>query len=263
MPATTHLAAWNLNHRSGRKSIPPAVLHAIGTLDIDVLVLTEFVDGDHHKGFKEGLRDIGFSAIAISPKAPQQNQVLIAARQRLAEDRLLPAPGYTEAATTNWLHRRIPALGIEVIGLRAPMYLTAEERHGYWQQVEGILQLGRDRPLLVLGDFGCDPHTDTRPGIEPVKRLATGGFRLAEPAGEWSCFNAERNTRTRIDHALARDTLALRDVRYLYKAGRTPLAGAANGHGAPLSDHALLSIRVGRALPARDRAAPVIAATAT
>jgi len=40
------------------------------------------------------------------------------------------------------------------------------------------------------------------------------------------------------------------DARYLYKAGRHTLAGLANGHGndnsGPLSDHALLSLRIPR-----------------
>jgi hypothetical protein len=73
MPNSIHLAAWNLNHRTGRKSIPPAVLHAIAALDIDVLVLTEFVDGDHQRSFKESLQDIGFESLAVSLKAPHQN----------------------------------------------------------------------------------------------------------------------------------------------------------------------------------------------
>ena len=89
---TLHLAAWNLNHRTGRKAIPPAVIHAIAALDIDVLVLTEFVDGDHHARFKDSLRDIGFESLAVSVKAPRQNQVLIAARETLADDGLCHCP---------------------------------------------------------------------------------------------------------------------------------------------------------------------------
>ena len=125
---TLHLAAWNLNHRTGKKAIPPAVIHAIAALDIDVLVLTEFVDGDHHARFKDALKDLGFDSLAVSLKAPRQNQVLIAARSPLADDGLLPLPGHTEAATTNWLHRRLPALHLEVVGFRAPMYLDADDR---------------------------------------------------------------------------------------------------------------------------------------
>ena len=86
MPNPLHLAAWNLNHRTGRKSIPPAVLHAIGNLDLDVLVLTEFVDGDHQVHFKDGLKDIGFESLAVSVKAPRQNQALI------DRDRIMAGP---------------------------------------------------------------------------------------------------------------------------------------------------------------------------
>jgi endonuclease/exonuclease/phosphatase family metal-dependent hydrolase len=250
MPNSIHLAAWNLNHRTGRKSIPPAVLHAISHLDIDVLVLTEFVDGDHQRAFKESLQDIGFASLAVSLKAPRQNQVLIAARSPLADDDGLPVPGYTEAAATNWLHRRLPALGLEVVGLRAPVYLDADHRLGYWQQVESILQNARARPLIVIGDFGCDPHTDTRPSAHAFQRLRQQhGFQLPNPTGDWSYRNPEGNLTTRIDHALASPGLRLTTTRYLYKASRHTLAGTASAHGAPLSDHALLSITLER--PAR------------
>ena len=171
MPDTLHLAAWNVNHRTGRKSIPPDTLHAIASLDIDVLVLTEFVDGDHHTRFKESLKDIGFSSLAVSVKAPRQNQVLIAARSPLADDGLLPLPGHTEAATTNWLHRRLPALKLEIVGFRAPMYLAADDRTGYWNQVEGIARSARDRRVIFLGDFQLDPRTDTRPCARVFPRL--------------------------------------------------------------------------------------------
>jgi len=247
MPKPLHLAAWNLNHRTGRKSIPPAVLHVIGNLEIDVLVLTEFVDGDHHANFKDSLKDLGFESIAVSVKAPRQNQVLIAARSPMEDDDLLPIPGYTEAAATNWLHRRLPALGIEVVGLRAPVYLDADHRLGYWQQVAAIMHGARARPTLFIGDFNCDPHTDTRPCTEALRRLQQReGFHLPNPAGEWSCRAEDGRSTTRIDHAIASPALRVLEARYLYKAGRHPLAGPANGHGEPLSDHALLSIRLQR-----------------
>jgi len=129
MPETLHLATWNLNHRTSRKAVPPAVIHALASLDIDVLVLTEFVDGPHAEHFKAALKDIGFEHLAVSVKAPRHNQVLLAARTELADDGLLPLPGHTEAATTNWLHRRLPDWKLEVVGFRAPLYLDAEQRN--------------------------------------------------------------------------------------------------------------------------------------
>jgi hypothetical protein len=221
------------------------VIHAIASLDIDVLVLTEYVDGDHQNGFKDALRDIGFDSLAVSVKAPRQNQVLLAARTELADDGLLPLPGHTEAATTNWLHRRLPDWKLEVVGFRAPLYLDADDRTSYWRQVEAIAQSGRDRRILFLGDFQLDPSTDTRPCAQIFPRLTGDGFTLAQPKGDWSCHSGNGNGGTRIDHALATPSLRFSDARYLYKVGRHVLAGPTNGTG-PLSDHALLSIRIAR-----------------
>ena len=243
---TLHLAAWNLNHRTGRKTIPPAVIHAIASLDVDVLVLTEFVDGSHHDNFKDSLKDIGFEGIAVSVKAPRQNQVLLAARTPLADDGLLPLPGHTEAATTNWLHRRLPRLDLEVVGFRAPMYLTADDRAGYWKQVESIARTARERRVIFLGDFNCDPHNDTRPCAAVFPRLRADGFELANPAGEWSYHSCNGSGGTRVDHALASPAVAIREAKYVYKSGRHLLAGPANGSGPALSDHAVLSIRISR-----------------
>jgi len=247
MSDTLHFATWNLNHRTGKKAIPPAVIHAIASLDVDLLVLTEFVDGNHTDQFKDALKDVGFAGIAVSVKAPRQNQVLLAARTPLADDGLLPLPGHTEAATTNWLHRRLPEWNLEVVGFRAPMYLDADDRVGYWQQVEAIVRSARERRVLFLGDFQLDPHTDTRACAAPFPRLVADGFTLAQPKGDWSCQSPNGSGGTRIDHALAAPGLNCTDARYLYKSGRHVFAGPANSHGPALSDHAVLSIRLPRA----------------
>ena len=68
-------------------------------------------------------------------KAPRQNQVLIAARSPLADDGGA-LPGHTEAATTNWLHHRLPELHLEVVGFRAPMYLGGRRSPGLLAPVE-------------------------------------------------------------------------------------------------------------------------------
>ena len=240
-----HLAAWNVNHRTGRKAIPPTLLHAIATLDIDVLVLTEFVDGKHHDLFKESLKDIGYVGVAVSLKGAQQNQVLIAARTELVADDLLPLPGYSDAAATNWLHRRLPQLDFEVVGLRSPTYVTLAGREGYWNQVAHIVRLARERRVIFIGDLGTDPATDTRGCAAPLQRLFADGFALARPEGDWSHRLPDGRT-TRVDHAFTTPRLRIGGARYLYKAGRQRLVGAVNDAGDSLSDHALLSIRIAR-----------------
>ena len=108
--------------------------------------------------------------------------------------------------------------------------------------------------MIFLGDFRCDPHTDTRPCAALFPRLTNDGYTLAQPKGDWSCHAGHGSAGgTRVDHALASPALTLTDARYLYKAGRHTLAGPANGHGNghddALSDHALLSIRLERPRP--------------
>ena len=141
------------------------------------------------------------------------------------------------------------------------MYLDADDRTGYWRQVEDIARAARDRHVIFLGDFRCDPHTQTRLADGLFPRLTNDGYTLAQPRGDWS-YHAGKDTQagTRVDHALASPTLNISDARYLYKAGRHTLAGPANGHGnghgEALSDHALLSIRVQRPLQADHPAHP-------
>ena len=244
MTPSIHLAAWNVNHRGSRKPLPPETLDAIAALGPDILVLTEFVDAPHHAEFKQGLKALGLASLAVSLGGPHQNQVLIAARAAMADDDLMPSPGYTEAATTNWLHRRFPKLGIEVVGLRAPTYLRAPERVGYWGQVERIARGARDRPAVFIGDFSSDPYHEPRSFVSSFLRLRSEGFHWPRPAGEWSYRHQDTGATTRVDHAFACPGLQLTDARYLYKAGRHSLAGPANGAGPPLSDHAALSIRI-------------------
>ena len=158
----------------------------------------------------------------------------------MADDGLLPLPGHTEAATTNWLHRRLPGLKLEVVGFRAPMYLAADDRTGYWNQVEDIARTARDRRVIFLGDFNCDPFTDTRPCTQVFPRLQADGFRLPEPKGDWSYHSGNGHGGSRIDHALASPTLAINEARYIYKAGRHLLAGPANGTHPALRPRAAL-----------------------
>jgi hypothetical protein len=178
--------------------------------------------------------------------------VLIAARAPMADDDLMPCPGFTEAATTNWLHRRLPELGLEIVGLRAPTYLTAPGRQGYWGQVERIARGARDRPAIFIGDFSSDPYHEPRSFAASFLRLRREGYHWPRTEGPWSYRHQDTGATTRVDHAFACPGLPLTDARYLYTAGRHALAGPATGRNPPLSDHAALSIRL--TAPDRQRA---------
>ena len=50
------IIAWNLNHRIQPKVIPQGVPEVIRGLAPDIVVLTEYVDGDGRLAFKQALR---------------------------------------------------------------------------------------------------------------------------------------------------------------------------------------------------------------
>ena len=70
MPREIHVAAWNLNHRTGRKAVPEKAVDAITAMGIDILVLNEYVDGDHENDFKKRLKKKDFHHIAVSVLGP-------------------------------------------------------------------------------------------------------------------------------------------------------------------------------------------------
>jgi endonuclease/exonuclease/phosphatase family metal-dependent hydrolase len=157
----------------------------------------------------------------------------------MVDEDLLPLPGYTEAAATNWLHRKLPAYGIELVGMRAPAYKLQRDLKGYWAQVQAILRSAADRPLVVIGDVNCDPFSDTSPGSRTLLELEKHGYKLPNPDGECSYFGPT-GARTRIDHVIASESVQIASTQYRIKAG--PLALAGVEAGAALSDHAVLAV---------------------
>ena len=51
---------------------------------------------------------------------------------------------------------------------------------------DGMARAARDRPVIFLGDFRCDPHAQTRLGDALFPRLTADGYTLAQPKGDWS-----------------------------------------------------------------------------
>jgi hypothetical protein len=231
------VAAWNLNHRTGRKPVAHEATRAVTALAVDVLVFTEYVDGEHQDEFKADLKSAGYVSIAVSPQGYGQNQVLMASREPLIDSGLLSVPGYTEAATTNWVHRRVPKLGFEVVGMRVPAYKTRRDQRGYWAQVEAILQSARDRPLLMIGDFNCDPASDEAPGSVVINGLRRLGYGFANPDGRCSYYGPT-GAETRIDHAIS--TPLMRVNKAIYRAGLKQYRFCGT-EDAP-SDHAVIEV---------------------
>ncbi len=221
--------------------IPDGVLEVIQAVRPDVLVLTEYVHGSSRAEFLAGLVDIGYRTPAISKKAPRENQVLLASREAMT-DGDIPAPTYTTAASTNFLHQRLPGSGLDVIGFRAPYYDKTEERDAYWAQLEQCMVAARPLNAVFIGDLNW-PRSDTYTGRGlSMQRIMAQGFTVPEPEGSWSYMSANGKRWSLIDHAVLSPTVKCIRSRFIYREAGHTLAGPSAEK--PLSDHAMLWVEV-------------------
>lgn len=156
-------AAWNLHHQARRRRIPPSIEAAIAGLEVDVLVLNEFVDGPGRGWFRACLDRVGLGNQVLSHTTARHNQILIAAREPIFVGDL-QAPTFDGSARSNFLHVVLGS-GLELVGLRVPAYEPAADLLAYNAQLAEVLGTIGERRLIVTGDFNLDRsegHCPTR-----------------------------------------------------------------------------------------------------
>ena len=233
------VAAWNVGHRARRKAIPAELATALESLDSDVLMLTEFVDGGADRDQLRGrLSAAGYEHVHVTDPLPVHNQVFVASRLPFGVGDIV-SPTTTSHATSNFLHVSLRDSEIELVGMRAPSYKGAE-KSSYWGEVDGILKGVGDRALVVAGDLNEDPFKGVSESFTSRKFRGSEMFSAARPEGRWSFMDPNKETsRSRIDHVLHTPRIRIIDARYVDEVAGFRLAGPASW--APLSDHAALT----------------------
>ena len=131
------ILTWNINHRAVTKAIPAALPKGILSLNPDVVVLTEYVEGSDHSKLCDSLEAGGLPVQFRSQKVEGQNQVFVASRF-VATVGLLAPPNDLYPAASNWLHVRIAGPSLEIVGMRVPCYDLANQRRSYWDWFPGM-----------------------------------------------------------------------------------------------------------------------------
>jgi exonuclease III len=230
------LLAWNVNHRTFKKAIPPQMPVAILSLKPDVVILTEYVPNGHERLYK-ALADAGLKHQHISSSPPKQNQVLIATRAP-SERGDLQADESLPHANSNFLHVRLPGGRAEIVGIRVPMYKKSIERRTYWDWFESVALGWRSRPLMILGDLNADPDGTRHCGDPYLRSLRAAGWQIPTADGDWS-FRPRSGAGTRLDHAIVSSAFEVRSAKYVVADGGHIYCG---GHKEALSDHAVLVV---------------------
>jgi len=239
------VVSWNLNHRIREKPIPPTLGELFASMQADVVLLNEFVDGPTRATFRESLRSAGFPYQQVSHAPARHNQVFAASRCPFSPGDLEP-PSLDGPAIAGFLHIRFDAAPIELVGLRAPAYERATDKHAYWAQLTAIMQAASARPIAFVGDVNRNPFVEAgQRNAGAVRFSECAGFRVPNPTGDWSYMNTDGTKTSRIDHVLHTGAVRIGAPAYVPRFRDWVLAGPASED--PMSDHAALTFTVSRA----------------
>jgi hypothetical protein len=225
--STLRIAALNLNHRTRVREIPALLAAALLEHEPDVLVLTEYVDGDGRRAFRAELAAGGLDHVAVSKAvhyaaATYYNQVLIASSAPIRSHPPPPGEPYTGLATNRLT---VDTHGLTITGFRMPTGGTADAalRDASWRwTLDGL------RGDVLIGDFNIDPNRRRTADQRPVALLADRGWRQATVEGGWS-YQGARGQRSCLDHVCVRGELNVIGARYVHE----PFVST-------ITDHALL-----------------------
>ena len=220
------IISWNLNHRTTMKDIPSHVLTIIGAIGPDLVVLNEYVDGPNRESFKDGLRSLGFENISTSEKIGRSNQVLMASIGTHKQGEIDP-PDLDSSSVTNFKHVICAGDNLEVVGVRAPAYTSGKELREYWCSLLDIIRKSRNKRILFLGDFNCDPCKPTTPGGKALSNLRAEGWNVPDPEGEWSYTSWDGQKSSSIDHVVASPSVGKIQARYIKYINSCIVAGRA------------------------------------
>lgn len=186
------IGTLNLGHQVRRpRHVPVGLLDALTTLELDVLVLTEFVSTPAYAAalLRRWPHVIASEQVQYgSSRARFANQVAVASRwPMVAREGVSATPDVH--AQTNFLS--VSFHGVVVTGVRAPAYKRASDWYGYWNMLRE--RLDGD---VVIGDLNVDPTRSRK-----RDRVLPEEWQLVTPPGV-SYRSPKNGTESTIDHAL-------------------------------------------------------------
>jgi len=183
------IVSWNLNHRICEKHIPDNLVDLLVALDVDVVLLNEYVHGTSRTQFSDALTTAGFEHQLVSFTPARHNQVFAAAKKPFSLGDIAP-PTFDGSAVSNLLHIKFDHTPIELVGLRVPAYEKAGDLTEYMRQLHDIMGTVAGRAIVFAGDINSDPFA--KPGVRDALELdwsGCHGYRVPNPSGAWSYIN--------------------------------------------------------------------------
>ncbi|MEC5128376.1 endonuclease/exonuclease/phosphatase family protein [Verrucomicrobiales bacterium BCK34] len=233
--------AWNIAHQVRKRPIPDYMVDVIEDLEADTVFFNEYIDHEIREPFKEAMREAGYEWQAVSPTPAVHNQIFAASRIPFKVGDLEP-PQFDGSAISNFLHLQFDDFPVEMVGIRAPAYSKAADKHAYWAELAAIMNSAKERKILFAGDVNYDPFKKAKqPEAETVPFHLCEAYQIPHPKGDWS-FLAHSGNGFKIDHVMHTSNVAISEVEYLDWIRGRYLAGEKIKK--PISDHAVLRFEV-------------------
>ena len=235
------IVSWNLGHQTRELPFKPLFQDAVTALRPDVLVLNEYVHGTTRASFVSWLGELGLKNHEVSTRQGTQNQILIASRSRLECGDLIGPSSEGGGGQSNFLHVKLPEVGVEIVGLRVPAYEQKAYLTEFWQRLIAVITSAADRPIMFIGDFNADPDGQYHTGSKQFAALRVSGWQLPSPTGTRSFKSG-----TRIDHAVASVSFGAIHAAYVEEVNGISLCGLSSQ---AISDHAPIVVELAHGAP--------------
>lgn len=235
------LLTWNLNHRAARRAIPDWVSIAIGNQNPDVVVMTEYVQGDAHSGFITDLAGQGLLHTQVSTRTEGQNQILIASRSPLSLGGI-QGPELHPAVPPNTLHVVVDDLQLQLIGFRMPAFASKDRKikRAVWEWLISASRSLEPHRTVLTGDLNTAVGDSDNYCGDCLPVLPKHGWQHAIPDEGFSWKSARHRTVRRIDHTFLSPSMPSARSNYLWDfESLAPDAGSAR---VGIPDHAMLVV---------------------
>jgi hypothetical protein len=231
------------------------MIDAIGTLNADVIVFTEYVPRDPKRPhnprglsrdeFVTRLSSLELTHTLLSPLASSGNHVLIASRHRLETGKLRPPQDLVAVApcmSSNTFHVRLPDEDFEILGLRVPDYSKQPPvRRACWDWIMETAASAVRRPFVMIGDFNVDPQYPSAKCGDRIHKLKADDWQHAAIKGEASYWTPGGHG-VQLDHAFFSNYFTVDRVRYVTEEQGHVFATPPPRRANALSDHAALVV---------------------
>lgn len=151
------ILTWNIRQGGSFSRLGP-IIRALVKHDPDVIVLTEYWEGEKGERIKNGLLLQGYPHLLSSKPVERTNGILIASKEPVT-----PYPAYEDVPKERWIEICIKAFELNVLAIHVPSISSnIHSKENFWKQVKQYAKYKLDTRTVIVGDFNTGLSNDAQ-----------------------------------------------------------------------------------------------------